>query len=79
MGFQVTAEKWLETEGDRVEKFILMPKFWGVEWTRRKLRRALADVGLEYTAEQIALLNDELHKRGIVTDGPAAAEDDGEE
>lgn len=75
MAFQVTDAKWLKTEGDRVEQFILMPKFWGVEWTRSKLQRALANIGLVYTRVQIAKLNDELHKRGIVTDSQANAEE----
>lgn len=68
MAFKVTAATWLKTEGDRVEQFILMPKFWGENWTRGKLRRELAEIGLKYTREQIAQLNDELHNRGIVDD-----------
>jgi hypothetical protein len=70
MAFKVTESTWLKTEGDRVESIIKMPKFWGVKWTHAKLRKALADIGLEYSAAEIDLLNGELHTRGIVEDVP---------
>ncbi len=66
--FAVTHATWLKTEGDRIQAIILMPKFWGARWTHPKLRQALAALGLNYSAEQIAELNDEMHKRGIVED-----------
>jgi hypothetical protein len=68
MAFVVNKATWLKTEGDRVVGIILMPKFWGVKWTHPKLRKALADIGLEYSADEINLLNDEMHTRGIVED-----------
>ena len=69
MPFKVTDAKWLETEGNRVEQIILMPKYWHRAWTRQSLQQALLkEVGLEYSANQIALINDELHARGIVED-----------
>lgn len=70
MAFKVNQATWLKTEGDRVEALIKMPKFWGVKWTHPKLRKALADLGLEYSVGEINLLNDEMHTRGIVEDVP---------
>ncbi len=68
MAFKVIQAKWLETESERVKSIILMPKFWGVKWTHLKLRNALAEIGLNYSLADINLLNDELHKQGIVED-----------
>ena len=68
MAFKVTQAKWLEMESARVREVILMPKFWGVRWNQSKLRKELADIGLHYSKEEIGLLNDELHKQGIVED-----------
>ncbi len=66
--FSVTHATWLKTEADRVGGFILMPKFWGKKWTHKKLKQELLDIGLDYTLTEVAELNDELHKRGIVED-----------
>ncbi len=68
MAFRVSGKQWLTTEGDRIQAIILAPRFWRVKWTDKSLRGALRDIGLEYTAEEITLLNDELHTRGIVED-----------
>ena len=70
MAFKVTPAKWLEVESARVRDIILMPKFWGVKWTHAKLRKSLADVGLDYSPAEIDVLNDELHTQGIVEDVP---------
>ncbi|MBI2869389.1 MAG: hypothetical protein HYX96_06155 [Chloroflexi bacterium] len=70
--FAVSHETWLKTEGDRIQGFILMPRFWGARWDHRRLQKELAEAGLGYTLDQIAELNDELHKRGIVADVAAA-------
>lgn len=70
MAFKVTTEKWLAAEGDRIEAFVLMPKFWHKAWTRLDLRKELSDIGLDYSEREIAVLNDELHRRGIVEDTP---------
>ncbi len=66
--FAVTHATWLRTESDRIEQIILAPRLWGRKWTHKRLQRELADIGLEYTIEQIAELNDELHQRLIVED-----------
>jgi hypothetical protein len=70
MAFKVNAATWLKTEGDRVQSIILSPRHWGVKWTHPKLRKALADIGLEYSVDEINLLNDEMHTRGLVEDVP---------
>ncbi len=70
MAFKVTQAKWLEMESARVREIILMPKFWGEKWNHGKLRKALADIGLNYSAAEIDLLNDALHVQGIVEDVP---------
>ncbi len=73
--FTVTHATWLQTETDRIGEIILTPRLWGRKWTHKRLQRELADIGLEYTIEQIAELNDELHVRVVVEDvkdtGPA--------
>ncbi len=66
--FSVTHATWLKTEADRLQALILMPKFWNHKWNHKRLQKALDDIGLKYTLEQIAELNDELHTRGIVED-----------
>jgi len=70
MAFKVTSAKWLEVELARVSSIILMPKYWGVKWTHAKLRQALSDIGLNYSAAEIDLLNGALHTQGIVEDVP---------
>jgi hypothetical protein len=70
MSFIVTKTAWLETELVRVRDIILMPRFWGVKWTHAKLRQALSDVGLNYSKEDIEVLNEALHAQGIVEDVP---------
>lgn len=73
--FVVTHATYLATEADRIQSLILMPRLWGRKWTHKSLQKELEDIGLKYTLEQIAELNDVLHKRGIVEDlvtpGPA--------
>jgi len=66
--FRVKHALWLAAELERVKGILLMPKFWGVAWTHAKLRNKLAEIGLNYSAEQIAELNDALHAAGIVED-----------
>jgi len=68
MAFKVTDAKWLEVESARVASLILMPKFWHRAWTRQSLKQELDKIGLEYSMPEIELLNDELHKQGIVED-----------
>jgi len=70
MAFKVTGAKWLEVESARVRNIILMPRFWGKKWDHGSLRRELSEIGLNYSKEDILLLNDELHKQGIVEDIP---------
>jgi hypothetical protein len=68
MAFRVNAKTWLNIEGDRVAAIIVLPKFWGMKWTHAKLQKELRGIGLSYSAEEIGLLNDELHLRGLVED-----------
>lgn len=70
MAFKVNQETWLKTEGDRLAAILVLPKFWGQTWNHPKLRKALADIGLNYSVDEINLLNDEMHTRGIVEDVP---------
>jgi len=66
--FCVTHATWLATESARLQAIILSPRHWGVKWDHKRLRAALQDSGLAYSLAQIAELNDDLHKRGIVED-----------
>lgn len=68
MPFKVAHDRWLKEETDRVESFILMPKFWRKRWTDQSLKQALLDIGLNYSMPEIREINDELHHRGIVED-----------
>ena len=70
MPWKVTDPKWLQVESDRVEGIVLMPKFWRRAWTPEALKQALDEIGLVYTTPEIALINDELHTRGVVEDLP---------
>ncbi len=66
--FTVTHATWVKTESERIGSLLLMPRLWGRKWNHKKLQRELHDIGLDYTIEQIAEINDELHKAGIVED-----------
>jgi hypothetical protein len=66
--FRVTHKTWLTTEADRVGAMMVMPKWWGLKWDHKSLQKALSDIGLNYSIDEIAELNDELHNRGIVED-----------
>jgi hypothetical protein len=66
MGYRVKPVFWLKTEADRVEAIILLPKFWSVVWTAATLREKLAELGLDYSPEQIDEIGAELVLRGVV-------------
>jgi len=68
MAFKVTDKVWLAEETARIKDIILMPKYWHQKWTDKKLRKELADIGLDYSEEDIKVLNDALHADGIVED-----------
>lgn len=68
MPFKVAHDKWLQMETDRVERFILTPKWWRRAWSADALKTALADIGLDYSMPEIQEINDELHTRGVVED-----------
>ncbi len=68
MAFKVTSAKWLETESARITSILLMPRFWHKVWDDKSLLAALQEIGLNYTLKEVSLLNDELHKQGIVED-----------
>jgi len=75
--FSVKHSVWLETETERIAGIIKLPKFWGVKWNHPKLRKALSDVGLQYSAADIDELNDALHAAGIVEDTNEPEEPEG--
>ncbi len=66
--FRIIHSVWLATETERIKGILLMPKFWGKAWTHLKLKQELSDIGLNYSKEEIAELNDALHKAGVVED-----------
>jgi len=66
--FKVKHEVWLAIETERIKDILIGIKYWGVKWTRARLRRELDEIGLTYSAEEIAELNDALHAAGIVED-----------
>jgi hypothetical protein len=66
--FRVKHEVWLATETERVKAILLTPRYWGVKWTRAKLRDELAGIGLMYSPAEIGELNDALHAAGVVED-----------
>jgi len=66
--FKVKHEVWLAIETERIKDILIGIKYWGVKWTRSRLRRELDEIGLTYSAEEIAELNDALHAAGIVED-----------
>ncbi len=68
MPWKVSDAKWLQVETDRVEGFILMPKFWHRAWTSQSLQAELEEIGLGYSLLDVELINDELHLRGVVAD-----------
>lgn len=71
MPWKVTDEKWLQVEADRIQEFILMPRFRHKIWTPKLLQTELNSIGLAYSLKECEALNDELHKRGVVVDvGP---------
>lgn len=66
--FKVSHSTWLDTEAERIKNIILVPKYWHRAWTKESLKETLADIGLEYSMQEIAELNDKLHLLGIVED-----------
>ncbi len=68
MAFVVSKTTWLQVEGDRVQAIITVPRFWRRKWDDKSLLKELNDIGLAYTLDEIKVLNDELHTRGIVED-----------
>lgn len=68
MPFAVSKAIWLQVEGDRVRDIITSPRYWRRQWTDQSLHAALNEIGLEYTLAEVQALNDEMHKRGVVTD-----------
>lgn len=70
MTFRVSHATWLATETERVKGLILTPRLWQRRWTDVRLRRELADIGLDYTLEEVQEINDALHTQGVVEDIP---------
>lgn len=53
---------------DQVQAIIKTPRQRYTEWTDESLQAYLAELGLDYTLEEIQIINDELHTRGVVED-----------
>ena len=71
MPFRVSDDTWLKVEANRVQSIICVPKFWRRAWTPESLKEALDEIGLHYSMPEILAINDELHRRDVVTDvGP---------
>lgn len=66
MAFKLKRAVALKICTDQVEAIITMPRFRDTEWTDVSLKKYLDDIGLDYTLQEVQLINDELHKRGIV-------------
>ena len=66
MYYRVKSTVWLKTEADRVEAFMLMPKYWARTWTAEMLQQELKKAGMDYAPDQIGIIGAELVKRGIV-------------
>lgn len=52
----------------RIEAVLLRPKNTGIKWTESSLHDALVSVGLDYTAEEMKAVVEDLVKRGIIED-----------
>ncbi len=70
--YKVSSTTWLNTESARVEAILLLPRLWGKAWTPNKLRKEMADVGLDYTLVQLGLILSDLLGRGIIEVAPEA-------
>ena len=68
MPWKVTDATWLRVEADRVSEIILLPRYWHRAWTPQSFQEELEGIGLVYSLPEVQLLNDELHKRGVVKD-----------
>jgi len=68
MPWRVTDATWLAVESARIKDIILTPRHWRRAWTDQALKAALEDIGLVYSMPEIRLLNDELHRLGVVED-----------
>lgn len=69
MSYKVADNVWLQTEADRVQAVILIPMYWHQEWTIPTIREALAaNQKLEYTADEMTLIGQELIARGIIVE-----------
>lgn len=66
MPFVVTKKAWAQSFKDRTDAVLLRPKHAGIEWTNGSLRDALANVGLDFTSEEMEEVVKDLIDRGIV-------------
>ena len=66
MAYRVIPAVWLKTEADRVEAFMLMPKYWARTWTVESLKQELDKAGMEYSTGDVELIGAELVTRGII-------------
>ena len=67
MAYKVIHALWLKTEIDRVEDIILMPRYWGREWTLPSIQEELSNTQhLHYSTEEIIEIGLGLVSRGII-------------
>ena len=67
MAYKIVDSIWLKTEADRVESIILLPMYWGYEWTMALIREKLENnQKLVYTVQQMSQIGQELITRGII-------------
>lgn len=72
MSWRLKRSVALSVSADLVQAIISMPRLRNTVWTTESLKEHLDKLGLDYTLEEVAVLNDEMHTRGIVEDIPEA-------
>lgn len=68
MAFQVKRGIVKTVCTDQVEGIIKRPMLRNEIWTTESLHKYLDDLGLDYTLEEVGIINDELHTREVVED-----------
>lgn len=68
MSFRMKRALALKVCTDQVEKIVVMPRYRNTVWTTGSLHELLLGIGLDYTLQEVSLINEELHNRGVVED-----------
>lgn len=68
MSFRLKRALALKVCADQVQSLIARPLFRNTTWTQESLFHYLEGIGLDYTLQEVGIINDELHNRGIVED-----------